>query len=151
MHPKLLEFGNFFIPAYGVFVALGFLAGILVTQRLAKRRGLDPELLVSAALYTAIVGLAGAKLALILQDFRYYSQNPGELFSMNMLRSAGIFYGGVLAGLVFSCGICGRRPCLSRSPPIASRRDSPSAMRSAGSAASWAAAASANPARGPGP
>lgn len=101
MHPKLFEFGNFFVPAYGLFVALGFLAGMLVTQRLAKRRGLDPELVVSAALYTAIVGLAGAKLALILQDFRYYSENPSELFSMNMLQSAGIFYGGMLAGLAF--------------------------------------------------
>ncbi|MDZ7640015.1 MAG: prolipoprotein diacylglyceryl transferase [Bryobacterales bacterium] len=101
MHPKLLEFGDFFLPAYGFFVALGFLAGMLVTQRLAKRRGLDPELLVGAALYTALVGLAGAKLALILQDFSYYSQNPGELFSMNLLQSAGIFYGGVLAGFAF--------------------------------------------------
>lgn len=101
MHPKLLEFGDFFLPAYGFFVALGFLAGMLVAQRLAKRRGLDPELLVGAALYTALVGLAGAKLALILQDFSYYSQNPGQLFSLNMLQSAGIFYGGVLAGFAF--------------------------------------------------
>lgn len=101
MHPKLLEFGDFFLPAYGFFVALGFLAGMLVTQRLAKRRGLDPELLVGAALYTALVGLAGAKLALILQDFSYYSRNLGELFTLNMLQSAGIFYGGVIAGLAF--------------------------------------------------
>lgn len=101
MHPKLLEFGDFFLPAYGFFVALGFLAGMLITQRLAKRRGLDPELLVGAALYTALVGLAGAKLALILQDFSYYSRNPGELFTLNMLQSAGIFYGGVIAGLAF--------------------------------------------------
>jgi phosphatidylglycerol:prolipoprotein diacylglycerol transferase len=101
MHPKLLEFGDFFLPAYGFFVALGFLAGMLVTQRLAKRRGLDPELVVGSALYTALVGLAGAKLALILQDFSYYSRNLGELFTLNMLQSAGIFYGGVIAGLAF--------------------------------------------------
>lgn len=101
MHPKLLEFGDFFLPAYGFFVALGFLAGILVTSKLAKKRGLDSELVVSAALYTALVGLAGAKLALIIQDFGYYSQHPGELFSMSLVQSAGIFYGGVLAGLAF--------------------------------------------------
>jgi phosphatidylglycerol:prolipoprotein diacylglycerol transferase len=108
MHPKLLEFGDFFLPAYGFFVALGFLAGMLITQRLAKRRGLDPELLVGAALYTALVGLGGAKLALILQDFGYYSRNPGELFTLNMLQSAGIFYGGVIAGLAFFVWYMGR-------------------------------------------
>lgn len=101
MHPKLFEFGNFFLPSYGVFVALGFLAGMFVTRVLAKRRGLDAEFVVGAALYTALIGLAGAKVALILQDFSYYMRNPAELVSMNMLQSAGIFYGGVLAGLAF--------------------------------------------------
>lgn len=101
MHPKLIEFGDFFLPSYGVFVALGFLAGMYVARTLARRRGLDPEFVVGAALYTALVGLAGAKLALILQDFGYYMRNPGELVSMNMLQSAGIFYGGVIAGLAF--------------------------------------------------
>jgi phosphatidylglycerol:prolipoprotein diacylglycerol transferase len=101
MHPKLFEFGNFFLPSYGVFVALGFLAGMFVTRILAKRRGLDAEFVVGAALYTALIGLAGAKVALILQDFDYYMRNPAELVSMNMLQSAGIFYGGVIAGLAF--------------------------------------------------
>ncbi|MCU0229453.1 MAG: prolipoprotein diacylglyceryl transferase [Bryobacterales bacterium] len=101
MHPKLLEFGNFFLPSYGLFVALGFLVGMMVTRALANRRGLDSEFIVGAALYTALVGLAGAKLALILQDFSYYSRNPEQLFSLNMLQSAGIFYGGVIAGLLF--------------------------------------------------
>ena len=102
MHPKLLEYGDFFLPTYGLFVALGFLAGMLVVQRLAKRRGLDSELLVGAALYTALVGLAGAKLALILQDFGYYSRNPSELFSLNMIQSAGIFYGAACVSAVRS-------------------------------------------------
>lgn len=101
MHPKLFEFGNFFLPTYGLMVALGFLAGMLVTKTLAARRGLDSEFVVGAALYTALVGLAGAKLALILQDFSYYARNPEQLISMNMLQSAGIFYGGVVAGLAF--------------------------------------------------
>ncbi|MCW5965148.1 MAG: prolipoprotein diacylglyceryl transferase [Bryobacterales bacterium] len=101
MHPKLLEFGNFFLPTYGLFVAFGFLAGMLVTKTLANRRGLDSEFVVGAALYTALVGLAGAKLALIIQDFSYYARNPEQLISLNMLQSAGIFYGGVIAGLLF--------------------------------------------------
>lgn len=101
MHPKLFEFGNFFLPTYGLFVALGFLAGMLVTRTLANRRGLDAEFVVGAALYTALVGLAGAKLALIVQDLDYYLRNPSELISINMMQSAGIFYGGVVAGLLF--------------------------------------------------
>ena len=43
MYPKLFQFGDFFLPAYGVLVALGVLAGLQVSTTLAKRRGIDPE------------------------------------------------------------------------------------------------------------
>jgi len=37
VYPKLFQYGNFFIPTYGVLVALAFLAGLWVTLKLARR------------------------------------------------------------------------------------------------------------------
>ena len=37
MFPKLFQYGDFFLPTYGVLVALAFLAGLWVTTRLARQ------------------------------------------------------------------------------------------------------------------
>jgi phosphatidylglycerol:prolipoprotein diacylglycerol transferase len=102
MFPKLLSFGHFFLPTYGVLVTLGFLAGIGVTTRLARRAGLDPERVVNLAIYCALAGLAGAKLLMFIMDFDYFSRNPGQIFSFDTLLSAGVYHGGFLAAVLFA-------------------------------------------------
>ena len=62
MYPKLVSFGSFFIPTYGVLVALGFLLALTVTMRLARGKGLPSEKVVNLAVYCAMAGIAGAKL-----------------------------------------------------------------------------------------
>jgi len=100
MHPKLIEIGDFFLPTYGLLVAIGFLAGLLVARHLARRAGLDVEAVTNTGVYAALAGLAGAKLLLILFDWRYYAQRPGEIFSLATLQAGGVFYGGLIAALV---------------------------------------------------
>ncbi len=72
MFPKLITIGKFFIPTYGTLVALGFLLALWVTVRLAKRAKLPPEPVTNLAIYCALAGLAGAKLFMILFDFKSY-------------------------------------------------------------------------------
>ncbi len=43
MFPKLISIGSFFIPTYGTLVAIGFLAALWITIRLAKRASLPAE------------------------------------------------------------------------------------------------------------
>ena len=100
MHPKLIEIGSFFLPSYGVMIALAFLAGIGITQRLAQRAGLDKEAVVNLAVYCALAGLAGAKLFMYVFDFGYYVQHPGEILSLASLQAGGVFQGGLIAALV---------------------------------------------------
>lgn len=102
MFPKLVTFGHFFIPTYGVLVALGFLAGLAVTLRLARKAGLPSEPISSLAVYCALAGIAGAKLFMFLFDAPYYLHNPGEIFSIATLQAAGVFHGGFLAALLFA-------------------------------------------------
>lgn len=102
MFPKLFTFHSFFIPTYGVLVALGFLAGLFVTLRLARRAGLPSEPISNLAIYCALAGIAGAKLFMFLFDAGYYLHNPREIFTIETLQAAGVFHGGFLAALLFA-------------------------------------------------
>jgi phosphatidylglycerol:prolipoprotein diacylglycerol transferase len=68
MLPKLISIGSFYIPTYGVLVALGFLAGLGITLRLARKAGMPAETISNLAVYCAIAGLIGAKLFMFLFD-----------------------------------------------------------------------------------
>lgn len=102
MYPKVISFGNFFLPTYGILVALGFLAAIAIVTRLARREGLDIERVTNLAVYCALAGLAGAKLLMFALDFDFYWRNPGNIFSLDTLLSAGVYYGGFLGALGFA-------------------------------------------------
>ncbi len=99
MFPKLIGVGDFFLPTYGVLVAIGFLLGLWVAGKLARRNGLDPDAVKDLGIQLALAGIIGAKLMMILYDFKHYLANPGELFSIATLQAGGVFYGGFLAAL----------------------------------------------------
>lgn len=100
MHPILIRIGSFYIPTYGVLVALGFLAGLAVTLRLARRVGLPPEKITNLAVYCAIAGIVGAKLFMFLFDLGDYIRNPGQIFTLETLQAAGVFHGGFIAAFI---------------------------------------------------
>lgn len=102
MFPKIITIGDFYLPAYGVFVALGFLAGLWLAGRLARRQGLNAEKVSDLAIYCALAGLAGAKLLMFALNAGYYWRHPGALFSFDTLLSAGVYHGGFLAALAFA-------------------------------------------------
>jgi len=100
MFPKLITIGKFFIPTYGTLVALGFLAGLWITMRLARRAKLPIEPVTNLAIYCALAGLVGAKLFMILFDLRDYLDGSRPLFSLDTLQAAGVYQGGFLLALV---------------------------------------------------
>lgn len=99
MHPEFLRLGWFTLHTYGVLVALAFLAGLHVAGKLAVRSSLDPDAVSSVGIYAAIAGIVGAKLFLILNDWDYYRQNPGQILSLSTLQAGGVFFGGLLVAL----------------------------------------------------
>ena len=100
MFPKLFSFGSFYLPTYGVMVALAFLAGLAITVKLARRSGLNAELMTNLAVYVALAGMLGAKLLMIVFDWNRYMANPGDIFSLPTLQAAGVFQGGLILALV---------------------------------------------------
>lgn len=100
MFPKLISIGSFYIPTYGVLVALGFLAGLAATMRLARRAGLPADKVTNLAIYCAMAGIIGAKLFMFLFDLGDYVRDPGQIFTLETLQAAGVFHGGFLAALL---------------------------------------------------
>ena len=43
MFPRLLHFGNFGVPTYGVMAALGLIFGLMLIVKLGREQGLDPD------------------------------------------------------------------------------------------------------------
>jgi phosphatidylglycerol:prolipoprotein diacylglycerol transferase len=104
MHPVLWDFnfgslGQFTLGTYGLFYAAAFLVAVRVSMAYARREGIDPTRMIDLGIWSLLAGIVGAKLLLVLVEFRYYWRHPMEIFYN--WRSAGVFYGGfVLAILV---------------------------------------------------
>lgn len=101
MFPRLFHIGSFSIPSYGVLVAVAFLSALWLASKFAKKRGLNHEKIVNLGVYCALMGMLGAKVLMIAMDPDYRA-HPLEIFSLATLQSAGIFFGGFIAALVFA-------------------------------------------------
>jgi phosphatidylglycerol---prolipoprotein diacylglyceryl transferase len=98
MYPEVFHLS--FLHTYGVLVALGFLAGLWMATRLAKLANLHAEAVFNLGFYSALAAMLGAKVMMILVDLRYYTEHPGEIFSLSTLQAGGVFYGGLIAALL---------------------------------------------------
>ena len=99
MYPILFRIGSFPINTYGVFLALAFLGAIFVTVRLAGRDGLPKEKIYDLCLWLLLSSLVGSKLLMLFTEPEYRA-NPKLLFSLDFLRSGGVFYGGLIGALL---------------------------------------------------
>src|ERR1700730_19200021 len=81
-------------------IALAFLAGLAITVKLARRSGLNAELITNLAVYVALAGMLGAKILMIVFDWNRYMANPADIFSLATLQAAGVFQGGLILALV---------------------------------------------------
>ena len=99
MYPILFRIFNFPINTYGVFLALAFLAAIFVTVRLAGRNGLPRERIYDLCLWLLLSSLVGSKLLMFFTEPEY-REHPLQLFSLDFLRSGGVFYGGLLGAVL---------------------------------------------------
>lgn len=102
MHPILFTIGSFRLPTYGVLLVTALLAAVYVVMRLGKREGLDSGLLFDFSTWVIISALLGAKALMVLTDWRFYWQNPGEIFTWGMFQAGGVFYGGFIAAALFA-------------------------------------------------
>jgi len=98
MHPILFEIRGFPVYTYGVLLAAAYLLGLQFALVRARARNLDPNRIMDLGIWIIISALAGAKLLLLVVDFNSFGRSLGDL--MKLMRSAGVFYGGLIAAVV---------------------------------------------------
>jgi phosphatidylglycerol:prolipoprotein diacylglycerol transferase len=98
MHPVLFDLGPITVYTYGLLLAAAYLLGLKLAMVRAKSRGLDQTRVLDLGIYIIISALVGAKLLLLVTDFRSFVSNPAQL--MDLARSAGVFYGGLILAVV---------------------------------------------------
>jgi phosphatidylglycerol:prolipoprotein diacylglycerol transferase len=94
MYPELFRIGNFPITTYGIFLAVGMLLALFVASRLGSRDGISRERIYDLGLWTLIGGLLGSKLLM------FFTEDNVQVFSLDFLRSGGVYYGGFLGGFI---------------------------------------------------
>jgi len=82
--------------------AVGLISALFVIFRLARFRGLDPDQMWNLGGIAAFSGILGAKVLMILVDWRDYAAQPSRIFSVETLQSGGVFSGGLLLAIVCS-------------------------------------------------
>src|SRR5213083_430649 len=98
MYPRLLELGPITVYTYGVLLAAAYLFGLQLARVRAKARGLDANRVLDLGIYIIISALIGAKLLLLITDFRTFTADPREL--LTLARSGGVFYGGLILAVI---------------------------------------------------
>ncbi len=104
MFPELFKipYLDFPVNTYGLLLAISFLVGMYVMAKQAERDGLNVNRVYDLGLWVLGSALIGSKLLMIITEWENYRDNLKGLFSLDFLRSAGVFYGGFLGALIAS-------------------------------------------------
>ena len=98
MFPVLLKIGPLSIFTYGFFIALGFLAGIYLAVREARRLGEEPEIIMDLCFYLLIAAIIGSRLFYVATNPKMFLDNPVEI--LKIWNGGLVFYGGFIAALI---------------------------------------------------
>ena len=98
MFPVLLKIGPISIFTYGFFIAVGFLAGIFLAVKEAKRVGEDHEKIMDLCFYVLIAAILGSRLFYVATSPEMFLKNPVEI--LKIWNGGLVFYGGFIAAMV---------------------------------------------------
>lgn len=95
MYPDLVTLGPITLHTYGLFVAIGFFVGLMVTVRLGRSEGFNSQQIMDMGFIIILSAIIGSRVMYVLMNASHYSRAP-----LDMLK---IWEG----GLVFSGGVLG--------------------------------------------
>jgi len=105
MFPTLFRIGPVEIHTWGTLLMLGFVAGILVTRREARRVGMSPEVALDLGLWLLVSGVVFARAVFVALNWSDFAPRPAD--ALYIWREGGLSFhgglgGGILAGAIFS-------------------------------------------------
>ncbi len=101
--PILFEAGPFIVRWYGLLIASAVLIGVTLSQWLAKRRHVNPDLIGDLAIWLIIGAIPSARLYYVLFEWQEYAQRPQDIIAIwkGGIAIHGAILGGTLAAIIF--------------------------------------------------
>jgi len=97
MHPVLIRFGPLTIHTYGVLVAAGFLLGLALAVKQAKKEGIPQERIIDIGFYVLVAAIVGSRLFFVAVNAGHYLKHPLDIFKI--WEGGLVFYGGLILAL----------------------------------------------------
>jgi phosphatidylglycerol:prolipoprotein diacylglycerol transferase len=66
VHPEIVNIGPLHLRSYGLMMALAFLVATWMLARAARKRGIDPDAMISLGMVALVSGVAGGRLMYVL-------------------------------------------------------------------------------------
>jgi phosphatidylglycerol:prolipoprotein diacylglycerol transferase len=100
MYPRFLQFGAFVISTFGVLAVVAAFCGIALWSSIARRIGLDSAKIQNAGLIAVFSIVVGARLAVVIANWRGFLEAPLLILSAGTLASGrAAIFGVLLAGV----------------------------------------------------
>lgn len=102
--PVFFEIGPIALRWYGFLIASAVLIGITLSQYLAKRRNINPDLIGDVAIWIIISAIVGARIYYVLFQWQEYVNRPGDMIAIwkGGIAIHGAIIGGTLAAAIFA-------------------------------------------------
>jgi len=102
--PILVKLGPITIRWYGLLIAAAVLIGVNLSQYLAKRRHVNPELLSDLAIWLVIGSIPAARLYYVIFEWQEYVSHPERIIAIwqGGIAIHGAIIGGAIAALIFA-------------------------------------------------
>lgn len=102
--PMLFEWGPISVRWYGFLIASAVLIGVSLSSYLAKRRGLNSDLIGDLSIWLVLAAIPCARLYYVAFQWPYYVQHPEQIIAIwkGGIAIHGAVLGGMLAALIFA-------------------------------------------------
>ena len=103
MNPIAISIGPLEIRWYAIFILSGFLIGMYLVKKEAKKLNIDTSIITNLCFYLVIVSILGARIYYCLFEFNNYK----NLLDIFKIWEGGLaIHGGIIAGILFTYFYC---------------------------------------------
>ena len=97
MKPIIFSIGSFDIYGYGLMIALGVMAAVVLAEKRSPKYGLDGDHIFNIGIWAALCGLAGAKILYWIVELPSIMEDPSIMLDIG---NGFVVYGGIIGGII---------------------------------------------------
>ncbi len=100
----VFQLGPIAVRWYGLLIAMAVLIGVLLTEYLATKRGINPETIGELPLWMVPMAVIGARIYYVTFQWQNYAQHPEQIIAIweGGIAIHGAILGGILAAWLFA-------------------------------------------------